>query len=155
MTSRERILITLSHKEPDRIPIDFGGTSCSTIHRIAYKNLMELMGFKKFKEDMYNIIQQVVRPDSRLLKLFGNDTYLIMPGLRGNWELKIKRDDKYSYFTDEWGAGYRMPKNGYFYDFYTNPLTNATLNDLKKYKFPDPADKNRIGNLKNDVKYAY
>jgi len=29
---REQLIATLNHKEPDRIPIDIGGTSVSGIH---------------------------------------------------------------------------------------------------------------------------
>ena len=32
MTSRERVLATLHHKEPDRIPIDFGSTAVTGVH---------------------------------------------------------------------------------------------------------------------------
>lgn len=37
MTSRERILTALNHKEADRIPIDLGGMRSTGIHAIAYK----------------------------------------------------------------------------------------------------------------------
>ena len=30
--SRERFVATLNHKQPDRIPIDFGGTSVTGMH---------------------------------------------------------------------------------------------------------------------------
>ena len=32
MTPRERVRTTLDHREPDRIPIDFGGTPVSGVH---------------------------------------------------------------------------------------------------------------------------
>ncbi len=31
MSSRQRVLVTINHKEPDRVPIDLGGTRNSTI----------------------------------------------------------------------------------------------------------------------------
>jgi hypothetical protein len=30
--SRERLMTTLNHKQPDRVPIDFGGTSVTGMH---------------------------------------------------------------------------------------------------------------------------
>ena len=44
MTSRERVLCALSHEEPDRVPIDFGGTLSSTINIAAYECLKEYLG---------------------------------------------------------------------------------------------------------------
>ena len=32
MTSRDRLAQALNHKEPDRVPVDFGGTAVTGIH---------------------------------------------------------------------------------------------------------------------------
>jgi hypothetical protein len=37
MNSRERLLTALIHQEPDRMPIDFGGTLLSSIQRVLKK----------------------------------------------------------------------------------------------------------------------
>jgi len=39
MTPRERILTALEHRQPDRVPIDFGGHHSSGISAIAYAKL--------------------------------------------------------------------------------------------------------------------
>ena len=39
MTHRERILTTLQHREPDRVPIDLGGTESSGMTASAYTTL--------------------------------------------------------------------------------------------------------------------
>ena len=44
MTSRERILTSLNHREPDRIPIDLSGHRSSGIAAIAYARLREHLG---------------------------------------------------------------------------------------------------------------
>ena len=36
MNSRERVLLALNHKEPDRAPYDLGGTVVTGIHHQAY-----------------------------------------------------------------------------------------------------------------------
>lgn len=43
MTSRERVLAALNHREPDRVPFDLNGSLCSGIHVIAYKNLLSYL----------------------------------------------------------------------------------------------------------------
>jgi len=44
MTGRERVLTALAHREPDRIPIDFGSTWITTITIPAYERLKEHLG---------------------------------------------------------------------------------------------------------------
>jgi len=44
LTPRDRILMTLQHKEPDCIPYDLGGTSITGIHFVAYQNLLHFLG---------------------------------------------------------------------------------------------------------------
>jgi len=39
LTPRERLLLTLRHEEPDRIPIDLGSTIVTGIHVLAYRDL--------------------------------------------------------------------------------------------------------------------
>ena len=34
MTSKERVLAAFAHKEPDKVPVDFGGMSCSMINAL-------------------------------------------------------------------------------------------------------------------------
>ncbi len=46
MKPRERVILALDHKEPDRIPIDLGGSICSSIHKNAYAELKEYLGME-------------------------------------------------------------------------------------------------------------
>ena len=39
LTSRDRVLTALSHREPDRVPIDLGGMDSTTIMGAAYSRL--------------------------------------------------------------------------------------------------------------------
>ena len=39
MTSRERVLTALQHKEPDKVPVDLGSSRATTIHGIPYNKL--------------------------------------------------------------------------------------------------------------------
>ena len=45
--SRERLIATLNHKQPDRIPIDFGGTSVTGIHASCVAALRDYYGLEK------------------------------------------------------------------------------------------------------------
>lgn len=74
MTSRERILAALNHREPDRVPIDFSGHRSSGIMAIAYARLRDFLGLPKKPIRVYDPIQQLAIVDEDLARLFGVDT---------------------------------------------------------------------------------
>lgn len=74
MNSRERVLTTMNHQEPDQVPIDFGGYRSSGIAAIAYKNLREYLGLPSKTIYVYDIPQQLAIIDDDVLERFGVDT---------------------------------------------------------------------------------
>ena len=46
MNSRERVLTALSHQQPDKVPLDVGGTFCTTLHVSCVAQLREYYGLK-------------------------------------------------------------------------------------------------------------
>ncbi|MGA9363563.1 MAG: uroporphyrinogen decarboxylase family protein [Bacteroidota bacterium] len=73
MTSRERVLTTLQHKEPDRVPIDFGGMRSTGIMAIAYNRLKKHLGLKGGETRVYDPGQQLAEPEQEILDLFEVD----------------------------------------------------------------------------------
>src|ERR1017187_3185754 len=47
MTSRERFLAALDHREPDRVPIDFGATAVTGVHATVVAALRDSFGLEK------------------------------------------------------------------------------------------------------------
>ena len=73
MTSRERILATIAHQEPDRVPIDMGATPSSGISAIAYGRLNRHLGFSQSKNRVYDVVQQLAQPEDHILDRFKID----------------------------------------------------------------------------------
>ena len=73
MNSRERILATINHREPDRVAIDLGSTPSSGISAIAYGNLKRYLGITSGQNRVYDIVQQVSQPEEVILDRFGID----------------------------------------------------------------------------------
>lgn len=74
VTSRERILAALKHREPDRVPVDFSGHRSSGIAAIAYSKLREYLGLPPKPVRVYDVIQQLAIVDDDVLERFGVDT---------------------------------------------------------------------------------
>ena len=73
MTSRERILASVRHQEPDRVPVDLGSTPSSGISAIAYHNLKQHLGITKGHTRVYDVVQQLAQPEEMILDRYGVD----------------------------------------------------------------------------------
>ena len=73
MTSRERIVEALNHREPDILPIDFGGFRSTGISAIAYRRLKEYLGINDGDIKLYDVFQQLAEPEPSVLERLGGD----------------------------------------------------------------------------------
>lgn len=73
MDSRERVLLSLNHKEPDKVPVDLGGTICSTLTLTANKKLKDYLGINKGGEIVSHPVLDTVVPLDEILSMFEVD----------------------------------------------------------------------------------
>lgn len=64
MNSRERVLLAINHQEPDRVPIDLGGTRQSGIAATTYDRLKQLLQVRTSTRvfDVFQMLAEVERP---------------------------------------------------------------------------------------------
>nr|NQU90115.1 hypothetical protein [Bacteroidota bacterium] len=153
MTSRERILKTLDHSEPDKIPYDLSGTTVTAITKTAFINAMKLRNLP-CDFTMHDDIQQIVVPSKQVLDYLDVDTVRLGPPRVYNIEEKAIKKGKTISYLDEWGITWSMNTES---DFYFNentayPLQNAkTIEDLKSYDFPNPDHTVDFGILRKEL----
>lgn len=72
MNSRDRVLCALDHREPDRVPIDCGGTRQSGIAASTYHALKQRLGLGTPTRvyDVYQMLAEIERP---VMERFGAD----------------------------------------------------------------------------------
>jgi len=151
VTSQERVKQAVNHKGGG-LPIDFGGLH-SSLHLKAYNGVIERKGWKVPEPEIQDWFQMIVYPDRKLLDAFGTDCMPVYANPGGDWTFEIREDDDFEYFTNEWGIVLRKPKDGYFFDMKECPLQKAAdLDEVKKYRWPDPEDPARIRGLKDRVR---
>lgn len=68
MKSRDRLLLSLDHKEPDRVPIDLGSTPSSGISAVAYGMLKKNLGIDTGANRIYDVVQQLAWPKDEFIK---------------------------------------------------------------------------------------
>jgi hypothetical protein len=92
MTRRERVRTTLSHREPDRLAVDFGATSVTGIHVTCVRDLREFFGLDARPVKVAEPYQMLGEVEDDLRDAMGIDTAALPPpgtlfGFRNeNWK---------------------------------------------------------------------
>ncbi len=96
MNSRERVLATLQHSEPDRIPFDVGGAPNTGMHIIVYRNLLKQLGYDR-EVKLGDAIFQTALIDEDLLQHLKVDLRGLDFSVFGSEKIasELKEDEKY------------------------------------------------------------
>jgi len=153
MNSRERILATMNHREPDRLPFDLAGSTWTGIANGSYQNLRLFLGKEKEEPNWSDVIQQIVIPSDEILEMLEVDTRGLFPLTSHNWNVYGKLTDSGNRweYNDEWGFTHHFPKEGgHWFSLVKHPLENALpgIAEIKSYNWPDPSNKERIKGLR-------
>jgi uroporphyrinogen decarboxylase len=156
MNSSERVSRALNHQEPDRIPFDLGGTGLTTLHVDAYRNLRRYLAMPRVETRIMAMAEQLAHVDEDVGVRLQTDCRLVSPNLPSDFEYVFRDEGAYEAYTDEWGIGWRKPKDGgFYYDMYYHPLADASsLDEFKAHPFPNPVDKRRLAGLRQQAEVA-
>jgi len=180
MTSRERVTMALNHEEPDRVPVDFGGTRISGIAAPAYRNLLNHLSLK---EDIriYDIKQQLALPSLDMIRRMGGDVVQItrlgpttgMSFLRiDTWKKGAMTDGAPCLIPEDYETVHcedgtieiyrdgrpfaRRPEGALYFDVITTPLKDAeTPEDIDAYVWPDPWSDREERFLSGEIERLY
>ena len=157
MTSKERFDLTVNHKQPDKMMVDFGSTSTTGIHVLAIENLRKHYGLEQKPVCVTDPYQMLGEVDEELRDIIGSDAI----GAKGRnssfgyynhapfkeyetpWGQNVlvpvgfqtsidENGDTLSYPAGDISAGpsAKMPKVGYFFDAIIRhqPIAEEELN---------------------------
>jgi uroporphyrinogen decarboxylase len=161
---RERVLAALSHQEPDRVPIDFGGTVDSTISAFSYQALRRALGLPPSLTRVQDVYQYTAVIEEDVRQALGVDTAPVL-NLPAEWQVRIlpdgtraefparfrpqRLDDGTQVVFDSNGTiVLQMPAGGYYFDPVHSPLAQATsireidqhLAQIERYDQPSHLD---------------
>jgi uroporphyrinogen decarboxylase len=153
MTSRERVVAAINHKQPDRIPIDIGGTLATTIHQALYGELRRRLGVTDKSTQMLELALQTAIISEEMLNVLHGDVVGIYSKPPKGWKMVI--DAESNSYVDEWGIRYKMPRDGWYFEMVDHPLKDATLASLENYDWPDPYDEGRFEGIEERAKYFF
>lgn len=148
LTSRERVRLSLSHKEPDRVPLDLGSTGNTGITAGAYRRLIEKLGIEK-EFVIWDRMQQLALPDEDVLVRLGIDTRGMWPnGADSTPDRDLPKSDYADAYIDEWQVVRSRPLDGLYYDLVKSPLPGEiSEHDIRSFPWPDADDPGRVRGL--------
>ncbi|MHB0936915.1 MAG: uroporphyrinogen decarboxylase family protein [Armatimonadota bacterium] len=141
MNSRERVIAVIEHREPDRVPVDLGGTIMSGIMAQALDKVRPFLGLESRPPRVYEVFQMLGEVEPDMVERVGIDVLPVEPetlffGLKRRnykaWTLfdgtpvrvpgqfNVVDTGDHLIIHDEGDpakpAVGRMPKNGYYFD---------------------------------------
>jgi uroporphyrinogen decarboxylase len=139
MTARERVMLALNHKEPDRIPIDLGATIVSSISNQTYPELERLLGLPVEEIKVLDYVQQLPYVSEALMQRFGVDFRMVQLPAATTVGVKVFEEGNYYAFYDRWGSKLHMPRmGGFYFDWVDFPIKEPTMRALDAYQWPQP-----------------
>ena len=182
MNSRERVLAALEHREPDRIPLDFGSTATTGVHVSCVAALRDHYGLEKRPVKVHEPYQMLGWIDDDLAEAMEIDTQGVPPyqtifGFPNqSWKpwrtqqgLEVLVSEHFRTTVDADGSilihpqgdtsappSGRMPKGGHFFDAIVRqePIDDAQLDPLDNLEEFGPIDGASLSHLLSAAREA-
>jgi uroporphyrinogen decarboxylase len=150
MNRRKAFNVTMEHREPERLLVDFG-KHIGSFHRKAYKVLMTHLGLKSEARILDRMAQNMVL-DEALCKRLGIDFRWIVPNWVGVRDIEF---DGEKGFIDMWNTPHKWTGYGEAYASIGQPLSQdtLTLGDIDSFKWPDPNQPAIFEGLREQAKH--
>lgn len=150
MTPRERVLASLRHQEPDRVPIALGQAAGDGITLGAYRSLLAHLGMDPSQARVKDMRTQSADVDEAVLRRFRVDSRGIGLGGPDGWKDKWLDDRT---VQDEWGVVRTRPPDSLYFDLCRSPFAeDPTQSAIDRYAWPDPLNPGRYRGLREKAR---
>ncbi len=159
MTSRERVLTALDHREPDRVPLFLGTSGVTTLLGPAYEQLKAHLGLAGLPPRWLSVPLQYALLDEEVMQRLGSDGRPMVAGPPPPATLPHAApstatsvpapmvppaDDDW---VDAWGCRWQRRPGVAYYEVLEAPLATASRADLDAYRWPDLTHPARFAGL--------
>jgi uroporphyrinogen decarboxylase len=154
MTPRERVLATIRHEQPDRVPLVIGVSNATGIKMQPYRGIKDIIGVKAPDNYLYDW------PELGTAEIDEATMYRLHSDVRGVLDLEPEQTrrrnrerEPHSDYIDSWGSGQSEVKPGHWYPG-VHPLPEAqAVEELDAYRgWPDMRDPTRIAHVRDTAR---
>jgi uroporphyrinogen decarboxylase len=150
MTSRERVLTTINHEQPDRVPLVIGVSNATGIKMRPYKGIKDIIGVQAPDHYLYDWPELgTAAIDEATMRRLRSDVRGVLDLEPDETRKQNRGRDPHSDCIDSWGSGQSEVKPEHWYPG-VHPLPDArTIEDLDAYQgWPDMLDPTRIAHVR-------
>jgi len=135
LNSKERVICSLSHQEPDRVPIDFDEDPCGITYP-AHLRLKEYLNLE-WKDEEIDDFFMMRKLDERILVKFGSDFRRVTIKSKKVGSNLSKGSE--GEFIDSWGIPRKVI--GYYSETTSSPLSDLKdIKELDEHPWPNADD---------------
>ena len=152
LTSRERVLATLNHEKPDRVPIVIGASNATGIKMVTYRRLKKLLNLEAPERYLYDFPELgTALIDEPILERLHVDVRGVLDREPQHiLERNANREPDSMYFNS-WGGGVtKAGPDNWFPSFHPLAETHS-IEDLEKYAWPDMDDPTRVAHVRAEA----
>lgn len=155
MNSRERVRLAINHREPDRLPIDIGGTRVTGVHADLYVKIGAYLGLDTELPKVYSLQSMLARMEGEVRNWFGSDV-INLENPRDSWG--VPNEDWKIWITNQ---GNRVLVPGKFnivkkldgsFEVEKEGVTIAKMADSSIYF--DRVTTNKVKSITDDIEFA-
>lgn len=151
MTSRERVMAVLSHKQPDKVPISLGASIVDGFTKFAKNNYEKFLGMETTPYIITHKPMGTVVTPEKIMDMVAMDFRTIR--LKAPWNNPAVVFEDGSYLDD---YGVVMAPCEYYYDPVKRPLVgDISIEDINKASWPEPYAPGRTDGLREEAKELY
>ena len=152
MRPRERVLATLRHEEPDRVPIVLGVSNATGIKMRCYRDLKRLIRVEAPDDYLYRWpeLGTAAVDEETLLRL--------RTDVRGVLDLEpahvLERNATRPAHTDyinSWGSGATEIREGEWFPMVSPMASATTVQEVEDYPWPDMDDPSRVAHVATEA----
>ncbi len=149
MTPRERVLTTLEHREPDRVPIIVGVSNATGIKALPYRRLAASLGLEPGDRYIYDWPELgTALPTEAILERLGTDVRPVFDAFPAWLRERHGSRPPHAPFIDDWGTGQVELDDGAWFPEIHPMADAATLDAIEAYPWPDMDDPSRVAHVR-------
>lgn len=153
MTSRERVLAAINHRESDRVPIILGTSNTTGMKGNVYRNLKKYLGIEAGDRYIYDWPELgTALLDEQTLQRLHSDARGVLD-LYPSWVYERNQSrPPHDPFIDDWGTGQKEVQPGLWYPG-IHPMAGATtIEEIEAYPWPDMDDPSRVAHVREQAR---
>jgi uroporphyrinogen decarboxylase len=153
MTPRERVLATLAHDVPDRVPIVLGPSNATGIKVSTYRGIKALAGIEAPDRYIYDWPELgTAALDEATYQRLHADVRGVLDRFPAATRARNAARDPHSPFIDDWGSGQLESAPGTWFPG-VHPMAEATtLEEIEAYPWPDAGDPTRFDGVRAEAR---